>query len=131
MIHLLGSNRYQSPVVSLENLGDGGADPFAAIHRCRGGGCRFTIAVNIVVIIIIVVIVIIISARRRNGRAGALRLDVIHLHPLRRVVARTMRANEVRVALISLADLSRATRGKHAHLVSNLVAKNSRRSNSN
>lgn len=80
MINLLGSNGYQSPVVSLENLGDGGADPFAAIGGYRRGGCRFAIAVDVVVIIIVVIIIV--STWRRNGRAGAFRLDVVHLHPL-------------------------------------------------
>lgn len=131
MIHLLGSNGYQSPVVSLKNLGDGGADPFAAIgsYRRRGGGCRFTIAVNVIIIIVVVVINIIVSAWRRNGRTRAFRLDVVHLHPFSRVVARTMRTARIesRSRTISLADLSRATRGKHAHLVSTVV-KNSRQS---
>ena len=85
-IHLLGGNRYQGPVVSLENLGNGSTNPFAAIggHRRRGsGGCcggrcwRFAISID--------VIVVIVSARRRNRRAAAFRFDVVHLHPLRRV----------------------------------------------
>lgn len=79
-IHLLGSNRHQSPIVSLKNLGDGCADSLATVcSDCRRGSgrCRrFAIAIDIVIVII--------SARWRNRRAGAFRFDVIHLHPLGR-----------------------------------------------
>lgn len=76
----LGSDRYQSPVVSLKNFGDGGADSLAAIggHRCGRGRYLTVVVVDAVVIVVTVVV----SAQcRRDRRARALWLDVVHLHP--------------------------------------------------
>ena len=79
----LGSNRYQSPVVSLKNFGDRRADPLASVSADRR--CFHVVTVIVVVIIVAGVTVagagtaVTVATVARRNRTGCLSHDVVHL----------------------------------------------------